>query len=355
MILLERSQTYNASNPKLAFFCQTDGWLSDLYSLEFQVFDVSDETKQATPSQVYPVTAGTRATVDVAVAGRLGTGRYAATWAVGAAEPEGAHIVRWFWKKLSTDTEQRVDVPCEIVASNVPSNAPMYCGVSDIRAEGIAASEVSTVRVLTTIARMSRYIEQTTQQFFEPRYMTFRESGRGTQALHLSQVVIGAEQIEFPYSIIRIPVDTTAYVVYNRHLEGLLSPDDRQCPKIEVFYGRTEILIGLGNFSSGKLNVKVTGVFGYTEFDGSPFGRTPELLRRACVMLVLRDIKRLTDASREDSTKGYRITSQNTRDQGYSMGGLGEAGGARLRGFTGDPEIDSLLACFVRPVSMGAA
>lgn len=101
----------------------------------------------------------------------------------------------------------------------------------------------------------------------------------------------------------------------------------------------------------GYRNITVRGAFGYTEADGSPAGRTPELIRHVTKLLVMRELPLLTKQDRrEDAQRRWRLTSERTRDQSYTLAAL------RLSGeFTGDPEIDTLLAAFARPPDLGAA
>ena len=159
-----------------------------------------------------------------------------------------------------------------------------------------------------------------------------------------------------------LAVDPTLYRIYNRHLtQGLLLPDDRDDPKLEFFHGsdlggvRFEPAGALGLASlvwpRGQQNVMVRGVFGYTEPDGSPTGSTPTLIRQVTKLLVMRDLPRLTDLDRrEDAQRRWRLTSERTRDQAYTLEAL------KLQGaFTGDPEIDNILVAFVRPADLGAA
>ena len=101
----------------------------------------------------------------------------------------------------------------------------------------------------------------------------------------------------------------------------------------------------------GSQNITLRGVFGYTEPDGSPSGKTPDLIRHATKLLVMRELPLLGNADqREDAQRRYRLTSERTRDQSYTLEAL------KLHGaFTGDPEIDNLLVAFVRPADVGAA
>ena len=101
----------------------------------------------------------------------------------------------------------------------------------------------------------------------------------------------------------------------------------------------------------GVQNVVINGLFGYTDPDGSPTGRTPELIRHVTKLLVLREIPTMTDTSqREDRQKRWRIVSERTRDQGYNLDPLHAHGG-----FTGDPAIDAILAAYERAPQLGAA
>ena len=65
----------------------------------------------------------------------------------------------------------------------------------------------------------------------------------------------------------------------------------------------------------------------------------------------MRELPLLGNADqREDAQRRYRLTSERTRDQSYTLEAL------KLHGaFTGDPEIDNLLVAFVRPADVGAA
>jgi len=101
----------------------------------------------------------------------------------------------------------------------------------------------------------------------------------------------------------------------------------------------------------GTQNIILEGLFGYTEPDGTLVGTTPELIRHVTKLLVLRELPVMTDLSRrEERQRRWRLVSERTRDQGYSLEAL-QAQGA----FTGDREIDVILASFSRPPQLGAA
>jgi hypothetical protein len=232
----------------------------------------------------------------------------------------------------------------------------MYATVADLRAEGVTEAAAWDARIESLIVLAGSYVERMTGRFFEPRAQTLRLDGTGGRVLSLGQPIVAVEAVfvdSSPFSPGGDAVDPTFYRVYNRHLtEGLLLPDDRDNPRIELL-GYEEPFPGVGRLGwpRGQQNVEVRGVFGYTEPDGSPTGRTPVLIRHVTKLLVLRELPKMTDLDRrEDALRRWRITSERTRDQAYTL----EA--SRLSGeFTGDPEIDTILVAFCRPPDLGAA
>ncbi|TBR17486.1 MAG: hypothetical protein EPO57_09150 [Chitinophagaceae bacterium] len=66
----------------------------------------------------------------------------------------------------------------------------------------------------------------------------------------------------------------------------------------------------------------------------------------------MRELYKMADVGRRnDAMNRNRLTSERTRDQAYTLEGLGTLRGAFL---TGDPEIDHILASFMRPPALGA-
>ena len=97
--------------------------------------------------------------------------------------------------------------------------------------------------------------------------------------------------------------------------------------------------------------MELSGLWGYTEPDGTPEGRTPPAIRRACMLLVLRWLSPLGDEDAAgDARNRWRIVEERTRDQSYKLAPVRGSGA-----FTGDPEIDAILARNRRPLGLGAA
>jgi hypothetical protein len=152
-------------------------------------------------------------------------------------------------------------------------------------------------------------------------------------------------------------------IVYNRHLtQGLLNPDDRRRPMLEVV-GLEAWWAELGYFPVNTW-VQITGLWGFTElpldaapaetYEGSQIptshGSTPALIVEVAKRLVVREVAQLADvAGREDARWRHRIIAERTRSQSYQMESLTNL--ARLGGPTGDPDIDEILVEFLRPRS----
>jgi len=215
-----------------------------------------------------------------------------------------------------------------------------YASLTDLRAEGVTPAEASDKRLRRLIREASALIDAVTGRFFEPRRMTLALDGTGTKTLWLGVPVIQVERVRVSGGV----VPAGDYVVYNRHLtQGLQDPDDREQPRV-VFRGP---------LPRGPQLVEVAGVFGYTDQGGGRHGRTPELIRRACILLVVRDLARLGDReAREEAEARRRIVSEKTRDQAVTYE-KPERGGPAGE-LTGDVEVDRILALYRRPAKMAA-
>ncbi len=211
----------------------------------------------------------------------------------------------------------------------------MYTTVADMRAEGVTMAQATDDRLEALIDEATRTIDQLTGWFFEPRVMTLHLDGRGTRS------------IEPPYpsiSLMQLAVDGTER---SRSAEDLLVVG---APVQPGFYAPRMTLLDGGVFSKGDGNVLVSGQWGYTEDDSTAFGRTPLAVRRACMMLVLRNLPFLTDEDEvADARNRWRIVEEKTRDQSYKLDK--PTGSATL---TGDPEIDAILLRYRRPSRLGA-
>lgn len=381
MPALARLQASDCANPVLDVWTQVNGILIDVAVLEFQIFDVSDSVKQITPVQVFPVIAGTRASVDVvnlcpgpflsvADGFKISTGRFVAKWTPPISEPLGTHRIVWFFKLQLASPEQTFTEEFEVLVDVAGFGSIGYCTVSDLRAEGVSSVLYSDLLLLDRIAVASKQIDKWTRRFFEPRPQTLQLDGRGGRAMMLNNPIIGISAIFLTTSVYTpgdLAVDLSTVRIYNRHLtQGLLSPDDRENPKVEFIHDNDvggvsdSLFVGIRltslRWPRGQQNVKLVGVFGYTDPDGSPTGTVPTLIRYVTKRMVIRTLPPLASSAAAALANASRTIEEKTRDQTVRYATLaqmsGSKGTSRSQAFTGDPEIDGIIAEFVGPPQM---
>ena len=211
----------------------------------------------------------------------------------------------------------------------------MYATVADLREEGITEAMAPDDRLASLIEEAGSTIDRITGWFFEPRVGTFVLDGRGNPTI---------EPPVPPIRLDRLAVGDT---------DLSLSPGDPVvvgAPVNPGFDSPRLTLRGCRSFPFGRGNVTAEGLWGFTEPDGTPEGRTPLEIRRACMLLVLRLLHPLSGESSADARNRWRILEERTRDQSYRLDGVKDTGP-----FTGDPEIDGVLLRYRRPPGLGAA
>lgn len=201
-----------------------------------------------------------------------------------------------------------------------------YCTIEDVRAEGITEERVGDARLTTLISLATAYIDGITGQWFEPRDAVITIDGRGGNTLYLPVFLVEAQEVKVDGNPI------TDYVLYNR-----FTPDDRRNPRIYREAG----------WPQGRRNIEITGTWGYVEQDEEGY-KTPELIKRVALRLVIREIPYLGDAEGQEERKRARIVSETTDGHSYTLAQL--AGSLDL---TGDPDIDGILALFSAPIAIG--
>lgn len=359
MPALAREQSSGCSNPILDIYTAISGVLVDVEVLEFQIWE--KVTNPLVPVQVFPVTLGAREPVDTVAlcpgGGKISTGRFVAGWTVPVSAPIGTHEIRWFFRLTALSAEQTATEEFEVLSSVVGSFTSGYCTVQDLRDEGVTVTMASDAQLQERILLVSRMIDRFTGRWFDLRTLSFTVDGTGKPSIHLDQPIVAIDTVS---------VDTIAFlpsdiIVYNRHVsEGLLYPNDADNPRIEVRQPIDDDLlfkVGLKNFPRGQLNIRLDGIFGYREHDGTATGKVPELIRYVAKLMTIRYLARMADISGSaDYRESWRVTEIKTRDQTVkwaapSGSALGRRGVGR---FTGDPEIDTILMGFRRPPTMRA-
>lgn len=212
----------------------------------------------------------------------------------------------------------------------------MYASVADLRAEGVTATEASDARLELLLDEASRLIDRVTGWFFEPRLLTLRLSGRGVPTIELPVPSIRLDRLTLGLS--ELPLDAEHLLVVGAPVQ----------PGFDTPY----LTRRHGRFPRGHGNVVAEGLWGFTEDDGTPTGRTPPAIRRATMLLVLRNLAPLADDASLEARSRWRIIEERTRDQSYKLDSTKAA--AASASLTGDPEVDALLALYVRPAPLGA-
>lgn len=373
MPALARGQASDCANPELDVFFKVNGILTDVFSLEYVIEE--DVTTPGTPIQVFP--ASGRATSDVSAlcptGDKISTGNYVALYTPVLSEPIGTHKLRWFFKLTASSPEQTFSEEFEVLPEASASSGDGYCTVGELRGLGVPSTGVGAktdAQLQFLIQRASRLIDLYTGRYFSPRTLTIRLNGTGRHGLLLGDPIISISSIkligdDLLPTVSEIELDDVR--IYNRHLsQNLINPDDRENPLIEflVFDERHETfglqsahnLFHPHRWPEGTQNVEVSGIFGYTEFDGSATGRTPDLISMVTCLMVIRDLPSpfLNPDKREDARNRWRVKRLKTRDQEIEYISAEKLGSRAVGFFTGDPEIDKIIAAFVRPPNFGA-
>jgi len=213
----------------------------------------------------------------------------------------------------------------------------VYASVADLRAEGVTLTEASDARLELLLDEASRLIDRVTGWFFEPRLLTLHLSGRDAPSIELPVPPIRLDRLTLGTTALSLDPSTLLVV-------GAPVPPGFDGPRLTRRHGRV--------FPRGHGNVIAEGLWGCTEEDGTPTGRTPAAIRRGAMLLVLRNLAPLADEASFEARSRWRILEERTRDQCYR---LDPAKGSTSMVLTGDPEVDTLLGPYVRPTPIGAA
>lgn len=347
--VVPRGAQLGAANPLLRLYCVVGGALVEPDTAAWTVYDVGDDDKLLSP--VLRATGQVEAVDDV-----LPVGAYAADWAVPADEPLGRHEVRWEFEYAGVTYAYREEFD---VAPGVVGGAfRSYALPSDLRAEG-ACGEHSEARIQRALARSAETIDKVTNRFFEPRALSLTLDGTGGPALRFGFPVLAVASVAYVGDY-ATDVPLGRVVAYNRWLtEGMVLPDDRDDPRIALMpdgydLPRYRALPRNVPWIRGRQNVRVVGLFGYTDPSGSPVGKTPEAIREVCKALALRDLPGMYSGADERDAERLRgrILSETTRDQSRTVGADPRLASA---GWTGDPDLDATLARYCAPPFVGAA
>lgn len=380
-----KSLARTTSGPGLDVWTGAPGIVADPVLLQYVVDDISTPAKFESPTRVYPSSG--RATVDL-VADKIDTGHYrAAGFAAFLATYTGSgrHRVTWYFQctygaikpptgwiiydpNAPSDATVMPEVSYteefDVIAGTMPAWG--YCLPSDLRDEGLDATlDASDRRLVTSIALATKKIENATGRFFEPRQRILQLDGHGERAMLLDDPIIWLKLIELSplFNDVPLEINEVDVRVYNRHIfQGMNQPDDRNDPRVEllrlgiwttVWTTNNPPISAFVAWPIGVQNIGFKGVFGYTDRDQfgiSPVGEIPLLIRHAAKLIVMREYAQMVDYdTREDRQHRHRIVSEGGRS--HSIHYKAQPFGS----YTGDPDIDTILEGFRRPIYVGAA
>lgn len=221
-----------------------------------------------------------------------------------------------------------------------------YVTVAEVRAEGLDnVIKYPDSLVNSRIQFNTKMIENYCGRWFEARKMIVDIDGPGAWAMQLDFPIVSVDSValldrEFPVTEVH-EFDLDDLVIYNRHLTvGMIEPDDREDPRIGNVY-----------FPKGRQNIRINGTFGYTD----EYGNTPIEIKRALILMVLRDVEKLNSETRSSkllSGIAGPIKKEKTDDHEYELA-IANSSPGKTAYFTGDTEIDHLLLNFRRPMSLG--
>lgn len=235
-----------------------------------------------------------------------------------------------------------------------------YVTVAEAQAQGHTADPAD---LQAAIDEASSKIDELTGWWFEPRALAFTLDGNDGLTLPVHVPIIAIDTVHLDGEL----VEEASYVVYNRHMseDTIVPEDDRNFPRLERRWrsdaGLVEDLYyraGRGVWPAGQRNLEIAGTFGYTDPPG-PLGVTPPAIKRACFLLINTLLIPLGPSGAdelEEQANNARLKRLRTRDQEVEyFQGTGGSTGNPTGYLTGDPRVDSILARYMSPPSMGVA
>lgn len=342
---------------------KSTGLLATPFEITYQIFDLSSAAKLIAPDQVFPTTLGDEEPVDL-VADKIDDGHFVARYAAPSDEPVGLHEIRWFVTLADGDDPIEIRETFDVIAGAVLSPIEGYALVSALRAEGVPSS-ISDAMIQSVIAERSRFIERVTGRIFFPFYVEdLPVDGDGTRSLRFDSPILVITTLKRNYYELAYPetIDRVLYTIYNRHItHGYYAEDDRADPRI-TFGDRMDLASATGytrrfrvgsqrRFVEGSLAYKITGLFGYTDPDGSFTGGTPLGIEEVCKRLVVNRLTPLWQGAVAGQAVGgaNTVKSESTRDQSVTFGAkLLDKVGDGFGELTGDAIADQILAQYIR-------
>ena len=313
----------STTNPLLPFFHQANGFLADVTT-------------------------------------KVSTGYYIAVLDPSGLSPAltaGPYEIVWSYVVSSGGPTETISYTFEVLSNLYFRSSRQFVNYADSAQAKLSKYKVEERQ--SALLWASQEIERITGRFFFPRYLEMRHSVRPkSSTLWLDQPVIGLSGIDILTENLvtgqtsTYSMDNNYLRVFNRHLDRLLSPDDRQNPKIQfASTGSATQGIAPPRFSESNLGLKVKGAFGCTDPDGGPMGCVPSGIEEVALALAGRRLSSTGTSADPFLNQPGRIKMAKTRDQAVAY----DTSRSRDAILTGDPRLDAILEGFMRPPHVGVA
>lgn len=244
-----------------------------------------------------------------------------------------------------------------------------YVSVQDIRDEGIDATALTDTRAVRLIRQAQSLIDDATGRHFLPESRTIKIDSYSEHTLVLPEPIVKIDSIDLEELVDGSDPTTTEYDVslmrvYNRHLtQRLTRPDDREFPRVVITPEFIPEFSWTGYFPYTRQQIKVVGVFGYTELRPSDsagetsagsqvplnYGRCPPMIEDVMFRLISEWVSPhgRPELRRADEIAS-RAKSWKTDKQSITRFGHGDTG---VPFITGDLAIDKVLYRYSRDYS----
>lgn len=348
------------SESRINWFTRVDSVLTDMYSMEFRILDIEDGLPG---TQIFPVVEDDWEDV-TAAPGKFSTGGYyaydnvaGAGWTPSLTATLGTHRIEWRWKVLVGASYQYGQEDFEVIIESAGSSADTYISLEDVRTAGLPATVITDDVVLAAILTWQEFIDRACRQWFIPKTLTLNFDGTDSDTIHLGVPIISIDYVKLNGDTTEL--DTDLYKVYN----GITYPDDRKNPRIKLIRTTKYRDIWTGGqgplkFRKGRQNQEISGIFGYTEADGS----VPAMIKRALTKLVIEKVTRplyVDPATATTPTPPPPIVGQLIEEwtDGHTLkwaqqGGVLTTRAPGLTGITNDQEILDIIRLFRAPIGI---
>lgn len=350
------------TTPLLQLFCRLEQLLADMHSGTYLIEDITGTSPSTRAS-------GSFNTALVAGGGhKLGTGRYVIPTGSTVAWAVGTHRITSTYRMSAGGADHKQVSFFEVLDTDEFATSldfVTYLTSKQAAADGLVTGTTGEIQAM--LADAASQIEEWTGNWFEPRHMTLVLSGDKRKVLYLNVPIIAIETLETVSkdssgNETRYDWNSAYWRAYNRHLDGLRSPDDRYNPAIELIMADPALCTSDDSYLDwtwpfGQQNIEITGVFGYTDpapdrnAPGLSLGVMPRVLRRLMNAIMVRSNE---DLGLEDPSTQQpgRIKEYKTRHQKIVFFGSSSQG-SQYGSISGDPLLDQLLLRLCKPVNAG--